>query len=114
MLPKQEKHRRIHKRIRTKIYGTKERPRLFVFKSNKHLYAQLIDDKEAKVLSAFSDIHLKSKKGKIDNAFQIGRLVAKAAIEKRIGRVVFDRGGFMFHGRVKAVADGAREGGLRF
>ena len=113
MLEKQIKRQRIHRRIRSKILGTKERPRLCVFKSANHIYAQLIDDEKSKVLIAVSD--LKIKKGvKTNRAMEIGKLIAKGAIEKKIEKVVFDRGGFVFHGRIKAVADGAREGGLKF
>ncbi len=113
MLNKQIKRKRIHKRIRAKIVGTALRPRLSVFKSAKYMYAQLIDDDKAKVLVQVSD--LKFKKGKkTGNATEIGKLIAKEALAKKIEAVVFDRGGFVYHGRVKAVADGAREGGLKF
>jgi len=113
MLDKQIKRHRIHKKIRSKVIGIKERPRLCVFKSANHIYAQLIDDEKSKVLIAVSD--LKLKKGvKINRAMEVGKLIAKEALKKKIEKVVFDRGGFVFHGRVKAVADGAREGGLKF
>ena len=115
MLEKQIKRNRIHKRIRAKIIGTKDRPRLFVFRSGKHIYAQLIDDESAKILALASDVKMKTKKGnKVSRSIEVGKLIAKEAIEKKIEKVVFDRGGFVFHGRVKAVADGAREGGLKF
>ena len=104
--------------------GTKARPRLSVFRSARHIYAQLIDDESGKVLVSVSDLKLKkgnppSRKasegqGKVKSAVEIGRLIAKEAMGKKIERVVFDRGGFIFHGRVKAVAEGAREGGLKF
>ena len=106
------------------MHGTKERPRLFVFRSNQHIYAQLIDDgpggSPAKILMGASDKDLKLKndsKGspnKSDAAKEVGRLIAKKAIDNKIEKVVFDRGGTIFHGRIKALADGAREGGLKF
>ena|SRR3989344_3818722 len=114
MLQKQIRRNRIHKRIRAKISGTKNCPRLCVFKSAKHIYAQLINDENGKVLVSVSDIKMKGKRKKVDHSLEVGKLIAKEAIEKKIEKVVFDRGGFIFHGRVKAVADGAREGGLKF
>lgn len=113
MQEKQIKRNRIHTRIRARMAGTKERPRLSVFKSGKHIYAQLIDDDHGKVLAAVSDMKIKKGK-KVDRSMEIGKLIAKEAIAKKIEKVVFDRGGFIFHGRIKAVADGAREGGLKF
>ena len=113
MLTKQIKRKRIHTKIRSKIMGTKERPRLCVFKSGKHIYAQLIDDDSHKVLVSASDVKMKKGK-KVEHSMEVGKLVAKEAVTKKIEKVVFDRGGFLFHGRVKAVADGAREGGLKF
>ena len=106
---------RRHKKIRNDIIGTKDRPRLCVFRSNQHIYAQLINDENAKVLMSVSDKDIKTKKGekKSDAAKEVGKLIAKQAIESKVS-VVFDRGGFVFHGRVKAVAEGAREGGLKF
>jgi large subunit ribosomal protein L18 len=87
-----------------------------VFRSNQHIYAQLVDDDTAKVLISFSDIALKAKKGekKSDLAKEVGKSIAKKAAEAKITKIVFDRGGTLFHGRVKALADGAREGGLVF
>ena len=113
MQKKQIKRIRIHNRIRAKINGTKERPRLCVFKSGKHVYAQLIDDHNGEVLVAVSDMKIKKGK-KVEHSLEVGKLIAKEAIAKKIEKVVFDRGGFVFHGRIKAVADGAREGGLKF
>ncbi|MDO8529846.1 MAG: 50S ribosomal protein L18 [bacterium] len=113
MLQKQLKRQRIHTKIRSQMAGTKERPRLSVFKSGKHIYAQLIDDDNGKVLVAASDIKMKKGK-KVEHSLEIGKLIAKEAIAKKIEKVVFDRGGFVYHGRIKAVADGAREGGLKF
>ena len=115
MQRKQLKRQRIHKKIRSVMFGTQERPRLSVFRSANHIYAQLIDDENAKVLAQASDVKLKANKGnKVSRGVEIGKLIAKAAQEKKIEKVVFDRGGNVFHGRIKAVADGAREGGLKF
>jgi large subunit ribosomal protein L18 len=113
---KTDKRIRRHKKIRMNMHGTKDTPRLFVFRSNQHIYAQLINDETAKILFSVSDKELKPKKGekKSDIAKDVGKLVAKKAIENKIEKVVFDRGGFIFHGRVKALAEGAREGGLKF
>jgi len=117
---KQEKRIRRHKKIRINMHGTKERPRLFVFRSNQHIYAQLVDDgpggSPAKILMSASDKDVKGSKGekKSDLAKQVGKLIAKKAIESKIEKVVFDRGGIVFHGRIKALAEGAREGGLKF
>ena len=113
MSEKKVKRQKIHKRIRAKIFGTKDVPRLCVFKSANHIYAQLINDDTAKVIISVSDLKLKKGK-KIDHAMEVGKLIAKEAIKEKIEKVVFDRGGFIFHGRVKAVAEGAREGGLKF
>lgn len=115
MLVKQTKRIRIHKRIRARIFGTQDVPRLCVFKSAKHIYAQLINDEDGKVLASISDVSFKAKKGKkVDHSTEVGKLIAKEALAKKIEKVVFDRGGFVFHGRIKAVAEGAREGGLKF
>ncbi len=116
MSAKQEKRIRRHKKIRQTINGTAKRPRLCVFRSNAHIYAQLIDDDSAKVLAQVSDTDLKLKKGekKSDAAKEVGKLIAKKAKESKVEEVVFDRGGIVFHGRIKALADGAREGGLKF
>jgi len=117
MLPKQEKRIRRHKRVRAKVFGTAQVPRLCVFRSNKHIYAQLIDDEKGKTLVAASDLEIKYKKKKItknEKALEVGKLIAKKAMEKKIKKVVFDRGGYKYHGRVKALAEGAREGGLIF
>jgi len=116
MSAKKDKRIRRHKKIRMHMHGTKDMPRLFVFRSNQHIYAQLIDDDKAKILMGASDKDLKNAKKikKTDAAKEVGKLIAKKAVENKIGKVVFDRGGIVFHGRVKAVADGAREGGLIF
>ncbi len=95
--------------------GTSERPRLSVFRSSNYIYAQLIDDDNAKVLVQASDVKMKSGKGnKVSRSMEIGKLIAKMALDKKIEKVVFDRGGNVYHGRIKAVAEGAREGGLKF
>ncbi len=114
MQEKQIKRNKIHRKIRTRISGTMQRPRLSVFRSQNHMYAQLIDDQTGKVLASASDVKLKKKGKKVEHATEVGRLIAKEAASKKISSVVFDRGGFVFHGRVRAVADGAKEGGLIF
>jgi large subunit ribosomal protein L18 len=106
-----------HLRIRKKIKGTAERPRLSIFRSNKNIYAQLIDDVAGITLASASskDESLKANYGgNKDAASAVGKLIAKAGVEKGIKSVVFDRSGYIYHGRVAAVADGAREGGLEF
>ena len=115
MLKKQEKRLRRHKKVRAKIAGTSKVPRLCVFRSHQYIYAQLIDDERGKTIIAVSSQEFKkSKKPKADKAKEVGKLIAKKALEKKIEKVVFDRGGYKYHGRVKAVAEGAREGGLKF
>jgi len=113
MLKKKEKQLRRHKRLRFKIKGTSSAPRLCVFRSSKHIYAQLIDDDKALVLLKADDFEVKKAK-KIETAKQVGQLIAEKAIEKKITKVVFDRRGYKYHGRVKALASGARAGGLKF
>lgn len=105
------------RRIRATLEGTSERPRLSVFRSNKHLYIQLIDDVKGHTLVAAStdDTELKDSPGAtIEGAKQVGALAAKRAMAKNISQVVFDRSGYLYHGRIKALADGAREAGLKF
>ena len=104
---------RIHDRIRRKLAGTTERPRLNVYRSLNHIYAQVIDDQKGETLVSASSIKLKTG-GNIAAAKEIGKAVAEAAVSKGIKKVVFDRGGFLYHGRIKAVADAAREAGLEF
>ena len=146
---KREKRLRHHKRVRVKISGTSKVPRLCVFKSAKHIYAQLIDDEKSRTLAAAGDLKLNSKppprrgearptqlggkspslkvskeekteetkkplRGKVALAYEVGKLVAKKALEKKIEKIVFDRGGYRYLGRVRALAEGAREGGLKF
>lgn len=108
---------RIHRRIRQRVKGTPERPRLAVFRSLAHIYVQVIDDTAGTTLAAASSneksIDLKTG-GNVDSAKAIGRLVAERARAKGVSKVVFDRGGYLYHGRVKALADAAREAGLEF
>ena len=139
MLKKQQKRYRCHKRVRAKIAGTSKVPRLCVFRSGKHIYVQLIDDEKGKTLLSANDLKLKSlspkvqasklkaktkklneKKeeilvtGKVASSYEVGKLIAKMALDKKFEKVVFDRGGYKYHGRIKAVTEGAREGGLKF
>jgi len=115
---KREKRFRRQKRVRSKIFGTSEMPRFSVFRSLKHIYGQLINDEKGKTLVAASDRDLKSEvknlKSKIETAREVGKLIAKKSLEKKIEKVVFDRRGYKYHGRIKALAEGAREGGLKF
>ena len=113
---KHEKRFRRHKRVRAKISGTAARPRLCVFRSAKHIYAQLIVDEKGKTLAAVSNQELKKVKNakKVEIAKEVGKLIAEKALKKKIKEVVFDRGWYKYHGRVKAIAEGAREGGLQF
>ena len=112
---KLERERR-HKRVRTKISGTAERPRLCVFRSNSNLYVQVIDDQKATTLVQAStlDKEIKTKHSNKEAAKEVGALIAKKALEKNIKEVVFDRGGYIYHGVVKELAEAAREGGLNF
>ncbi|HHT85401.1 MAG: 50S ribosomal protein L18 [Bacillota bacterium] len=116
---KHEKRARRHRRVRKKVVGTPERPRLNVFRSLKHIYAQIIDDTAQKTLVSASSCEeafkASGKSGSnADGAAVVGKLIAQRALEKNIKSVVFDRGGYRYHGRVKALADGARQGGLEF
>lgn len=116
-LSKLERKLRIRRRTRKKISGTSERPRLAVFRSNINIYAQLIDDSKGVTLASASSLAkeiAENKVNKTEQARLVGQLVAKNAVEKGISEVVFDRGGNLYHGRVKALADAAREGGLKF
>ena len=112
---RQARERR-HRRIRGKVAGTADRPRLAVFRSNKGIFAQLIDDESGRTLAGASWLGLpKSFKGnRIEQAAEVGKALAATAKKAGIETVVFDRGGYLYHGRVKALADGAREGGLKF
>jgi len=110
-----EIRQRIHKRIREKLAGSTERPRLNVYRSLNHIYAQVIDDQKGETLAAVSTLALKLKTGgNVAAAKEIGKAIAEKAMAKGIKKVVFDRGGFLYHGRIKALADAAREGGLEF
>jgi large subunit ribosomal protein L18 len=106
---------RRHKRVRKRIFGTAERPRLVVFRSNRGIEAQLVDDVDGKTLAAASWLHLKKsfKGSKTEQAAEVGKLLAENAKKAEIQEAVFDRGGYLFHGRVKALAEAAREGGLK-
>ena len=130
MLEKQEKKLRRQRRVRAKICGTKDKPRLSVFRSAGHIYCQLIDDEKGKTIISASDrelkLKIKSEKRKIEKekkedrtekvaiAYEVGKLIAVKSLEKKIEKVIFDRGGYKYHGRIKSLADGAREGGLKF
>lgn len=132
---KQQKRDRRHRRVRAKVFGTARCPRLCVFRSSKHIYAQVIDDEKGKTIAAANDQEIKKPKGKSDAkrrpeaepkgpvedrkakiaiAYEVGKLLAENALKKKVKKVVFDRGGYKYHGRVKALAEGAREGGLQF
>jgi large subunit ribosomal protein L18 len=106
---------RIHARIRQKMAGTAERPRLNVYRSLSHIYAQVIDDQKGETLASASTLALKLKTGgNVAAAKEIGKAVAEQAVKQGIKKVVFDRGGYLYHGRIKALADAAREAGLEF
>ncbi|NJK28574.1 MAG: 50S ribosomal protein L18 [Coleofasciculaceae cyanobacterium SM2_3_26] len=118
-LTRREQVQRRHRRVRRRVLGTTERPRLAVFRSHKHIYAQVIDDSQHRTLVAAStiDIELRSQlssTGTCDASFEVGKLLAQRAIAKGVQQVVFDRGGNLYHGRIKSLADGAREAGLDF
>ena len=112
---RQARERR-HRRVRGKVVGSAERPRLVVFRSNRGIEAQLVDDLEGKTLAAASWLNLKKsfKGSKSEQAAEVGKLLAANAKKANVDTVVFDRGGYLYHGRVKALADAAREGGLKF
>lgn len=115
-----KRREKIKARVRKKIYGTTDKPRLSVYRSLNQIYAQIIDDDNGKTIVSASSLskeiseQLKSAKGKIEKSKIVGNLIAKIAIENKITEVVFDRNGFRYHGRIKALADAAREGGLKF
>ena len=116
---KENARKKRHIRVRKKVTGTPDRPRLNVFRSVKHIYVQLIDDYSRRTLVAASSIdkELKGKMstgGNIEAAKTVGQLVARRAADKGVKKIVFDRGGYLYHGRIKALADAAREGGLEF
>jgi large subunit ribosomal protein L18 len=115
-ISREEARKKRKARIRNKVNGTNERPRLVVFRSNKHIYAQIIDDMQGVTLASASTLSLSGENARLtaDNAKRVGQIVAEEAIKKNITSVVFDRNGFVYHGRIKALAEGAREGGLNF
>jgi large subunit ribosomal protein L18 len=108
----EQRHRR-HLRVRKRVQGTPARPRLVIYRSLKHIYAQVVDDTTGRTLVAASDLHVGEGK-KAERSLEVGRQLAAKAKQNGITSVVFDRAGYRYHGRVKAVADGAREGGLEF
>jgi large subunit ribosomal protein L18 len=114
MVTKTDRRNKIKMRVRGKISGTTERPRLTVFRSNKQIYAQVIDDLTGKTLVAASSLKMTEKAPKKEIAAKVGELIAKSAQEAGITAVVFDRNGYLFHGRIKELADAARKGGLKF
>ncbi len=114
-----EARRRVRVRIREKVHGNSERPRLAIFKSGKHIYAQVIDDSTGRTLAQASSLDSSVQSGEktganVATAGRVGELVAQRAREKGVGKVVFDRGGYIYHGKVRALADAARKGGLEF
>jgi large subunit ribosomal protein L18 len=111
---KDSRRLRIKLSIRAKISGTADKPRLSVFRSNTGIYAQIIDDVKGHTLAAASSQELGLANGNVDNAKQVGAKIAEKALAAGVSAVVFDRNGYLYHGRVKAVAEGAREGGLKF
>ena len=109
------KHLRNKARIRKKIFGTSKIPRLNVFRSGEHIYSQIIDDIRGVTLESFSSLNIRSEKGSsMEKAKKVGENLGKKALDKKLKKVVFDRGGFIYHGRVKALAEGARKAGLEF
>lgn len=114
MLTKRERRQKIKKRVRKNIFGTQERPRLTVFRSNKQIYAQVIDDVEGKTLATSDSRGITDKLPKKEVAAQVGEALAKKAIDAGVKTVVFDRNGYLYHGRVKELADAARKAGLEF
>jgi large subunit ribosomal protein L18 len=117
-LTKRERRIRIKRRIRKTITGTSDKPRMSVFRSNKQMYVQLIDDLEGRTLASASsnskDVTETEGINKIEQARRVGKLIAEVSLSKGISQVVFDRNGYLYHGRVKALAEAAREGGLKF
>ena len=114
MTTKEERRLKIKRSVRSKISGTAERPRLTVFRSNKQIYAQVIDDTTGRTLAAASSLKIEDKAPKKEIAAKVGEQIAKSAQEAGVQAVVFDRNGYLYHGRVKELADAARNGGLKF
>ncbi len=113
-ITKKMARKKIHMRIRKKVHGSSVAPRLSVFRSNKHIYCQVINDAESKTLCAFGSNSLDAKLTKIEQAHAVGKAIAEKAKKAGIDRILFDRSGYLYHGRIKALAEGAREGGLQF
>ncbi len=113
-LSKIEKRLRVKRRVRRNIFGTAERPRLSVFRSNKEIYAQLVNDQTGETIASASSRNLKTKGTKSEQATAVGKDLAEKASKAGVESVVFDRNGYVYHGRVKSLAEGAREGGLKF
>lgn len=114
VLVKKYRYKRRKLRVGSKVFGTAKIPRLSVFRSINHIYAQLVDDGKQITLVSASDNSAKSSEKKTDRAYKVGEELAKKALAKKIKKVIFDRNGFSYHGRIKAVAEGARKGGLEF
>lgn len=114
MIKKIARRLKIKASIRTKVSGTAEQPRLTVFRSNSQIYAQVIDDQVGKTLASAGSLGIKDKMTKTEKAVEVGKLIAAAAKQAGVEAVVFDRNGYLYHGRVKALADAAREAGLKF
>ncbi|MBZ4652387.1 MAG: ribosomal protein [Proteiniphilum sp.] len=114
MITKNERRLKIKARVRGKISGTAECPRLTVFRSNKQIYAQVIDDLTGRTLAAASSLKIEEKLPKREQAARVGEMVAKNALEAGVEKVAFDRNGYLYHGRIKELADAARKGGLKF
>lgn len=114
MITKSERRYKIKKRVRGKVHGSPERPRLTVFRSNKQIYAQIIDDNTGNTLASASSLKIEDKVSKKEIASKVGELIANNAKEVGIETVTFDRNGYLYHGRIKELADAARKGGLKF
>ncbi|MCK9300057.1 MAG: 50S ribosomal protein L18 [Bacteroidales bacterium] len=114
MTTKELRRLKIKQRVRSKSFGTSASPRMTVFRSNKQIYVQFVDDKDGKTLASASSLKLETKTGKKEQAVKVGEMAAKNAIEAGITTVVFDRNGYLYHGRIKELADAARKGGLKF
>jgi len=112
---KRQKRYKRHKRVRSKVVGAKDRPRLSIFRSNQHIYLQLVDDGQGRTLASASDLSVK-KKGltKVQIAKEVGTILAKKILSQKIKKIVFDRSGYKYHGRVKAVAEALRKQGVKF
>lgn len=114
MKSKQERRIKRHKKIRKTIQGNKKIPRLSIFRSSRYIYAQVIDDSKSEVIFAVTEKEINKKGTKTEKAYEVGKILAEKALKKKIKAIVFDRGGYQYHGRVEALAKGAREGGLQF